>query len=62
MADKTDFLSVFPCCAGLGDLCGGLKDAYLTGVLVDRAALTMNVSATFARQPAPAELQALFPF
>ncbi len=59
MADKTDFLSVFPCCAGLGDLCGGLKDAYLTGVLVDRAALTMNVSATFARQPAPAELKLL---
>ena len=56
MADKTAFLEVFPCCAGFENFCGGLKDAYLTGVLIDRETLSMRAEAFFARMPAPVEL------
>ena len=59
MAEKTAFLEVFPCCAGFENFCGGLKDAYLTGVIVDRETLSMKAEAFFARMPAPAELSML---
>ena len=59
MADKYPYLDVFPCCAGLRELCGGLQNAYLTSVIIDREARTMLVDAFFARMPAPAETHML---
>ena len=56
MAERTAFLEVFPCCTGFENFCGGLKDAYLTGVIIDRETLSMKAEAFFARMPAPAEL------
>ncbi|MBE6914823.1 MAG: PolC-type DNA polymerase III, partial [Ruminococcaceae bacterium] len=56
MADKTAFLDVFPCCKSLGNICGGLENAYLSSVTVDREALDLQADAYFARMPAPAEL------
>ena len=59
MADNTQFLEVFPCCGSLKSLCGGLENAYLMSVIVDREALTIQVQANFPRMPAPAELRML---
>ena len=59
MAEKYPYLDVFPCCAGLRELCGGLQNAYLTSVIIDREARTMLVDAFFARMPAPAETHML---
>jgi len=56
MAEKTAFLEVFPCCREMDTFCGGLKDAYLTGVIIDRETLSMKAEAFFARMPAPREL------
>ena len=59
MAEKIAFLDVFPFCAAVGELCGGLQNAYLNSVIVDRTARTMVVDAFFARMPAPAETRIL---
>ena len=59
MAEKIAFLDVFPFCAAVGDLCGGLQNAYLNSVIVDRTARTITVDAFFARMPAPAETRIL---
>ena len=59
MAEKYAFLEIFSCCAGLENLCGGLKDASLTGVVIDRENRTLKADAFFARMPAPAELRML---
>ena len=59
MAEKTAFLEVFPCCGGLKELCGGLENAYLTSVIIDREALSLQAAAFFPRMPAPAELHLL---
>ena len=59
MADKIKFLTVFPCCADMASVCGGLEQAYLNGVTVDRDALTMQVDAHFSCMPAPAEVRML---
>ena len=55
MAEQYGLLDVFPCCAALRELCGGLQNARLTSVIVDPEARTMTVDAFFARFPAPAE-------
>ena len=57
MAGTYEFLKVFPCCAGMAGNCGGLEQAYLNAVLVDRDALSMQVDAHFCVMPAPAELR-----
>ena len=59
MADKYGFLDVFPCCGAVRDVCGGLQNAYLNSVIVDREALSMQVEAFFAVMPAPAETRML---
>ncbi|MCM1150086.1 MAG: PolC-type DNA polymerase III [Butyricicoccus sp.] len=53
------FLEVFPFCAELAELCGGLDNATLSAVEVDRANLALRADAYFARMPAPAELGSL---
>lgn len=56
MTDKgTGFLEIFPGCAGLSSLCGGLENAYVTEAIVDEKRRAMTLSAFFARMPAPAE-------
>ena len=56
---KTPFLDMFPFCAELGDLCGGLKSAAVVSATVSRERLTMTIEAQFARAPAPAEKHTL---
>ena len=36
------------------NVCGGLEQAYLNRVIIDREAMTMEVSARFCTMPAPA--------
>ncbi len=59
MAQTYGFLEVFPCCGSLRELCGGLEQAQLNSVIVDRDSLQIQVSARFCRMPAPAELRML---
>ena len=59
MAEKIAFLEIFPCCAPVQELCGGLETAAVTAVVIEREALAMTVNALFARMPAPAELAML---
>ena len=58
-ANAVGFLDIFPDCAGLSGLCGGLDKAEVTSVVVNSAELTMEVEALFTRAPAPAELSSL---
>ena len=58
-ANAVGFLEIFPDCAGLSGLCGGLDKAEVTSVVVNSAELTMEVEALFTRAPAPAELSSL---
>ena len=51
------FLELFPGCEGLSGMCGGLDKATVQLATVDEDAYTMKVEATFARQPAPQELE-----
>ena len=53
------FLEVFPFCAPVTELCGGLDKATLSAVQVDRGRLSMLADAFFPRMPAPAELRTL---
>ena len=53
------FLEIFPDCAALGDMCGGLDKAEVSSVVVNRAERTMEIEARFTRAPAPAELSGL---
>ena len=59
MAQTYGFLDVFPCCGSVRSACGGLEQAQLNSVIVDREALTMQVNARFCCMPAPAELRML---
>ena len=56
MKEQCAFLDIFPFCAGLGELCGGLDKAALTSVTVDRENLEMRCDARFSRMPAPVEI------
>ena len=53
------FLEVFPFCAPVTELCGGLDKATLSAVQVDRGRLSMLADAFFPRMPEPAELRTL---
>jgi len=59
MADKTKFLDVFSCCSGCAGMCGGLENATLSAVVVDREKRSIFAEAFFAQMPAPAELKIL---
>ena len=51
------FLELFPGCEGLSGMCGGLDKATVSAATVDEDAYTMRVEASFARMPAPQELE-----
>ena len=57
--DHTSFLTAFPGCADLHELCGGLKKAYITSVQVSEAERTISVSAWFPAMPSPVETASL---
>ena len=57
--DHTPFLTIFPGCADLHDLCGGLNKAYITGAQVAEAERTLSVFAWFPAMPSPVETAAL---
>ena len=57
--DKTAFLEMFPCCAALGGVAGGLDKAYVTEAALRRGSMTLRVAAHFAARPAPADISAL---
>ena len=59
MSEHTPFLTVFPSCADLGAMAGGLENAHITEVQVNMAARSMTVSAYFASMPSPVEIGAL---
>ena len=59
MSEHTPFLTVFPGCADLGAMAGGLENAHITEVQVNMAARSMTVSAYFASMPSPVEIGAL---
>ena len=59
MNEHTSFLEIFPGTAELKTSCGGLDKAFVTDVAVTSAESRMDVAASFARLPAPAELEAL---
>ena len=53
------FLEIFPGCAELEGLCGGLGSAVVKSAVVNREAMSLSVEASFSRRPAPAELDTL---
>ena len=57
--DHTPFLTAFPGCADFSELCGGLKNAYITAVQVSEAERTISVSAWFPAMPSPVETSSL---
>ena len=57
--DHTPFLTAFPGCADLHELCGGLQKAYITSVQVSEAERTISVSAWFPAMPSPVETASL---
>lgn len=56
MSEHTPFLAIFPECAQLGGIAGGLETAYVTDVQIVSAEKTMTIKAWFSSMPAPAEL------
>jgi DNA polymerase-3 subunit alpha (Gram-positive type) len=57
--DHTPFLTAFPGCSDFSELCGGLKNAYITAVQVSEAERTISVSAWFPAMPSPVETSSL---
>jgi DNA polymerase-3 subunit alpha (Gram-positive type) len=53
------FLDMFPDCAGMESMCGGLGGATVSAVTADREKGRMDIDAYFQRMPAPAEKTAL---
>ena len=56
MSEHTPFLTVFPGCADLAHLAGGLEKAYITDVQVLAGEKTMTVSAWFAAMPSMVDI------
>ena len=59
MSDHTPFLTIFPECAPLGVMAGGLEKAYVTDVQIAAAEKTMTIKAWFSSMPSPAETSRL---
>ena len=57
--DKTKFLDMFPFCAGLESLCGGLSRAFVGEVKVNRQRMSMTVYADFSETAQRMHLQML---
>ena len=55
MSAHTPFLTMFPGCGELRELCGGLDAAYVTDVQLDLEERTLTVSAHFAAMPSLGE-------
>ena len=55
MSEHTPFLTVFPGCADLAELCGGLDKAYITDLQLDESERMLTVSAYFASMPSMTE-------
>ena len=55
MNEHTPFLTAFPGCGDLRELCGGLGAAYITDLQLDMEERTLTVSARFAAMPSMAE-------
>ena len=53
------FLTIFPGCEAMEDLCGGLDKAFVRSVEVEEQSLSMTIFADFSRAPAQAELTAV---
>lgn len=52
---KIPFLEMFPFCADLQELCGGLDKAFVTEARVNKEKMQMTVKVEFGRNPIPAE-------
>ncbi len=50
---------MFPCCAALGGVAGGLDKAYVTAATLRRESMTLEIAAFFAARPAPTDISAL---
>ncbi len=59
MPDYTPFLTIFPGCADLMSLAGGLQNAYVTDVQVNVHERSMTVSARFASMPSMVDITSL---
>ncbi|MGE4352803.1 MAG: PolC-type DNA polymerase III [Oscillospiraceae bacterium] len=57
--ESIKLLDMFACCEKLRDMCGGLENAVVGDVTVNRERLYMELCVTFARIPAPAEKKAI---
>ncbi len=57
--EKVPFLEMFPELSGLDSLCGGLRNAAVLSVLIDKAQSSMSLMVQFGRTAAPAELRTL---
>ena len=60
MSEKhTPFLTVFPDCADLTNVAGGLEKSYVTDVQVDVRERSMSVCAWFSTMPSPVDIRSL---
>ena len=59
MPDYTPFLTIFPGCADLMSLAGGLEKASVTDVQVDLRRRSMTVSARFSAMPSMVDISAI---
>ncbi len=55
----TPFLEIFPCCEVLCGHCGGLEQATVSAVTINRERLSLYADVRFARMPTVSELQEL---
>ncbi len=59
MSDFTPFLTIFPGCADLRSMAGGLDKAFVTDVQIDLQERSMTVSARFAAMPSMVDITTL---
>ena len=59
MSDHTPFLTIFPGCADLLSLAGGLDKAFVTDVQVDLRERSMTVAARFSAMPSMVDITSL---
>ena len=59
MTEHTSFLTIFPGCTYLQDICGGLDKAYVTEVKVQQSEKKLTVAAHFETMPSPVEITQL---
>ncbi|MFB0919957.1 MAG: hypothetical protein QMB62_03610, partial [Oscillospiraceae bacterium] len=57
--NQTRFLEMFPFCADLADMCGGLDGALVKEATVNKEKLHMKLTAVFRRSAIPAEIHTI---